>query len=84
MAFNNTSLTAQYVESTGVQPRLMHGIGTLVAGALTVTIPGIRTVVNAWAQSQTANAAYVSATSGASLTVTGTGTDVVAWFAIVK
>jgi hypothetical protein len=84
VAFNNTSLNAQYIESTGIQPRLMFGITALSAGTKVVTIPGIRTVVTAWAESQTANAARVSDTTGATLTLTGTGTDNVAWFAIVK
>lgn len=84
MAYNNTSISATYVPSTGVQPNLVYGIGALVGAALTVTMPGNRQVITAWAQSHTSNAAYVSATSGATLTVTGTGTDTVAWFAIVK
>lgn len=84
MAYNNTSLSARYVGHIGVQTRLMHGIATLSGGAVTVTCPGVTTIENAWAQAQTSNAAYVSATSANTLTVTGTGTDVVAWFAIVK
>lgn len=84
MAYNNTSISATYVPSTGIQPNLVYGIGALVAGALTVTVPGNRQVITAWAQSHTTNRAYVSATSGATLTVTGTSTDNVAWFAIVK
>lgn len=84
MAFNNTSISATYLPSTGVQPNLVYGIGALTTGALTVTVPGNRQVITAWAQSQTSSAAYVSATSGATLTVTGNSTDTVAWFAIVK
>lgn len=84
MAYNNTALSAAYLPVNGVQPNLVYGIGTLSGGALTVTTPGNRQVITAWAQSQTSNAAYVSATSGATLTVTGTSTDVVCWFAIVK
>ena len=84
MAYNYTSLNPSYIASIGVQPRLLHGIGTLVGGALTVTLPPGTIVLNAWAQAQTANAAYVSATSANTLTVTGTSTDVVAWFAIIK
>lgn len=84
MAFNNTSISATYLPSTGVQPNLVYGIGALSGGALTVTVPGNRQVITAWAQSQTSSAAYVSATSGATLTVTGNSTDTVAWFAIVK
>ena len=83
MAFNNTSISSRYLEVLGSQPKLVYGIGTLVAGTLDVTVKGGRTVVTAWAESQTANAARVSATSGGTLTLTGTSTDVVAWFAIV-
>lgn len=83
MAYNQTAISARYLETLGVQAKLVYGIGTLSGGTLTVTVPAGRTVVTAWAQAQTANAAYVSATSGSTLTVTGTSTDVVAWFAIV-
>lgn len=84
MAYNQTAISATYLPSTGIQPNLVYGIGTLVAGELTVTVPGNRQVITAWAQAQTGNAAYVSATSGATLTITGTSTDVVTWYAIVK
>ena len=84
MAYNQTALSARYLPSTGIQPNLVYGIGTLSGGALTVTTPGNREVITAWAEAQTANAAYVSATSGATLTITGTSTDVVTWYAIVK
>ena len=83
MAYNQTSIAARYLEHLGVQAKLVYGIGTLSSGTLTVTVPGGRTVVTAWAQAQTANAAYVSATSGGTLTVTGTASDVVTWYAIV-
>jgi len=84
MAYNNTALNPTYLPVTGVQPNLVYGIATLSGGTVTVTMLGNRQVITAWAQAQTANAAYVSATSGATLTVTGTGTDVVTWYAIVK
>lgn len=84
MAYNNTSLNPAYLPVNGVQPNLVYGIAALSGGTVTVTVPGNRQVITGWAQAQTANAAYVSATSGATLTVTGTGTDAVAWFAIVK
>ena len=83
MAFNSTSLSARYLEVLGHQPKIVYGIGTLSGGTLTVTVPAGRRVVSAWAESQTANAARVSATDGSTLTLTGTGSDVVAWFAIV-
>lgn len=83
MAFNQTSIAGRYVETLGVQTKLVYGIGTLAGGTLVITVPAGRTVVTAWAHAQTANAAYVSATAGGTLTLTGTGTDVVAWFAIV-
>lgn len=84
MAYNNTSLSAAYLPVNGVQPSLVYGIATLGSGTATVTVPGNRQVITAWAQAQTSNAAYVSATSGATLTLSGTGSDAVAWFAIVK
>ena len=84
MAFNNTSLSGRYLPVNGVQPNLVYGISALSGGSATVTVPGNRQVISAWAQSQTSNAARVSATDGATLTLSGTGTDAVAWFAIVK
>lgn len=84
MAFNHTSISGTYLGVEGVQPRLVYGIAALDSGALTVTVPGNRRVITAWAESQTANAARVSATSGATLSLAGTGTDAVAWFALVK
>ncbi len=83
MAFNNTALDPQYLPSFGFQPKIQHGIVALSGGTATVTVKGGRTVVNAWAESQTSNAARVSATSGSTLTLSGTSSDVVAWFAIV-
>jgi hypothetical protein len=83
MAFNNTSLSARYLPVFGSQPTLVFGIGTLSGGTLVVTVPAGRKVVSAWAESQTANAARVSDTTGSTLTLTGTSTDAVAWFAIV-
>ena len=84
MAYNQTAISATYLPVHGVQPNLVYGIGTLSGGTLTVTVPGNRQVITAWAQAQTANAAYVSATAGATLTITGTTSDVVTWYAIVK
>lgn len=83
MAFNQTSLSARYLEVLGSQPKLVYGVSALSGGAATITVPAGRRVVTAWAESQTANAARVSATDGSTLTLTGTGSDVVAWFAIV-
>lgn len=83
MAFNQTSLSARYLEVLGHQPKIVYGIAALSGGAATVTVPAGRKVVTAWAASQTANAARVSDTTGSTLTLTGTGSDVVAWFAIV-
>ena len=84
MAFNQSAVSPTYLPSTGVQPNLVYGVGALVSGSLVVTMPGNRTVITAMAHSQTANAARVSDTTGATLTISGTGTDVVTWFAIVK
>ncbi len=83
MAFNNTSISSRYLEVLGSQPKLVYGIGALSGGTLVVTVKGGVKVVTAWAESQTANAARVSDTTGSTLTLTGTGTDTVAWFAIV-
>lgn len=82
MAFNNTSIAARSLEMLGSQPKIQYGIAALSSGTLDVTVRGGRTVVTAWCESQTSNAARVSATSGSVLTLTGTGTDAVAWFAI--
>ena len=84
MAFNVTSLSPTLIGSIGVQPRLFTGVVTLVGGAATITLPAGYVVRTAWAESQTANAARVSATSANTLTLAGTGTDDVMWFAIVK
>lgn len=84
MAFNNTSLSGRYLPVNGVQPNMVYGISALSGGTATITVPGNRQVISAWAESQTSNAARVSDTTGATLTLTGTGSDVVAWFAIVK
>lgn len=84
MAFNQGAYNGTYLASNGVQPNLVHGQAALDSGAVTVTVPGNRQVITAWAESQTANAARVSATAGATLSLAGTGSDVVAWFAIVK
>jgi hypothetical protein len=83
MAFNQTSISAKYLEMLGSQPKIVYGISALSGGTATITVPAGRRVVTAWAESQTSNAARVSATDGSTLTLTGTGTDVVAWFAIV-
>ena len=83
MPFNNTAINARYLEMLGNQPKLVYGIVALESGTKTVTVPGGRRVVSAWAESQTSNAARVSATDGSTLTLSGTTSDAVAWFAIV-
>jgi hypothetical protein len=84
MAFNQSAYAATYLPSTGIQPNIVFGIVALDSGAITVTVPGNRQVITAWAESQTANAARVSATAGATLSLAGTSSDLVAWFAVVK
>ena len=84
MAFNQSSVGATYVPVNGVQPNIVYGVVALSSGTITVTMPGNREVITAMAHSQTSNAARVSATSGATITITGTGSDIATWFAIVK
>ena len=83
MAFNKTSLTKTVLDVIGVATRAEYGIATLAAGSATVKT-SFDVVEVAFAESQTSNAARVSATSGGSFTITGTGTDAVAWMAIGK
>ena len=83
MAFNNTAINARYLEMLGNQAKIVYGIVALESGTKVVTVPGGRRVISAWAESQTSNAARVSATDGATLTLSGTTSDAVAWFAIV-
>lgn len=86
MAFDVTSQSPTRVENVGINHSLqMHaGVVALSGGSATVTIPGVDTVVFADASSQTANAARVSATSGQSFTITGTGSDIVMWMALCR
>lgn len=82
MAFNESARNPTPAEVVGSFFGGYFGTVALVAGAATVTIPGISNVFYAEASSQTANAARISATAANAFTITGTGTDIVMWFAI--
>jgi hypothetical protein len=83
MAFDVLSKEPTLVENVGINHSLimLSGVVALSSGSKTVSLPGIDKVVYANASSQTANAARISATSGNTFTITGTGTDVVMWTA---
>lgn len=81
MAFNKTTQAAKLVENVGQFSPLAYGIAVLAAGSAVVKVPGLSLVEGGIAQSQTSNAARVSATDGNTLTITGTGTDSVMWIA---
>lgn len=83
MAFYYTADTVDVVKSVGVLTQLVSGSVVLSGGSATVTIANARLVKMAIASSQTANAARVSATSGNTFTITGTGTDRVDYIAVV-
>lgn len=83
MAFNTSSMSREPVQSTGPVLPFDKGIAVLSGGSATVTT-SFKEVEMAFVSSQTSNAARVSATSGATFTITGTGTDAVAWIAIGK
>ena len=82
MAFNYTADTVEILEDVGQFPPIACGSVVLSGWSATVTIRHFSKVKMAVASSQTANAARVSATSGNTFTITGTGTDRVDWFAV--
>lgn len=86
MAFSISSLDPTHVENVGTQHRfdLYTGVVALSGGSATVTIPGVKHVVYASASSQTSNAARISATATNTFTITGTGSDVAMWIALVQ
>jgi hypothetical protein len=83
MAFTLTVDSTQLLPVIGVFSQIAFGSAVLSGGSATVTIPNAREVKMAVASSQTANSARVSATSGNTFTITGTGTDRVDWIAVV-
>lgn len=83
MAFNYTVLARKFLNVIGATVPVDYGIVALSGGTATVKT-SLDVVEIGIAQSQTANAARVSATSGRSITITGTGTDAVMWMAIGK
>lgn len=83
MAFNFTSMTRKLLDVIGVGVRAEYGIVALSGGTATVKTT-FDIVEVAFVGAQTSNAAYVSASSGGSFTITGTGTDAVMWLAIGK
>jgi hypothetical protein len=84
MAFNVSAQDPKVIEAVGSMTELRHGTVALSGGTATVTIPGVSSVVGAIAHSQTSNAARVSATDANTLTISGTGTDIVFWIAVCK
>lgn len=83
MAFHYTADSTKISEKAGHVLPFAEGSAVLAAGTATVKVPQARKVKMAIASSQTANAARVSATSGNTFTITGTGTDRVDWFAVI-
>lgn len=83
MAFNFTSMTRRLLDTIGVATRAEYGIVALSSGTATVNT-SFTVVEVAFAESQSANAARISAIANNQLTITGTGSDVVMWLAIGK
>lgn len=81
MAFHYAADAIEKVEKIGHVLPMAKGSVALTGGTATVTIPFMRLVHMAVASSQTSNAARVSAVSGNTFTITGTGTDRVDWVA---
>lgn len=67
---------------TGNNLPIVIGSVALVGNTATVVVPGFKFVKVAFPSSQTANAARISAYSGNSFTITGTGTDRVDYIAV--
>lgn len=84
MAFYYAVDSSQIVEQIGNFCPLAVGSSVLSGGSATVTVPQAYLVKMAVASSQTSNAARVSATSGNTFTITGTGTDRVDWIAFIQ
>ncbi len=81
MGFDTLAQDPKAMEVIGSFLPAQTGVVVLDSGSATVTLPRFQRVDTAFASSQTANAARVSATSGATFTITGTGTDIVMWLA---
>ena len=82
MAFFYTANTNEQMQVVGHFPPIAFGSVVLSGGTATVTIATFPFVKMAIASSQTANAARVSAVSGNTFTIIGTGTDEVDWLAV--
>lgn len=87
MAFNKSATTFNrdgtplLVENRGSYSGFAIGLAALSGGTATVTVPSLREVHWAIAQSRSANRAYVSADTGNTFTITGSGSETVAWIA---
>ena len=81
MAFNKTTITPTIIENVGTYSGFAIGVATLSGGSATVTVPQFRQVHWAIAQSRSANRAYVSADTGNTFTITGSGGETVSWIA---
>lgn len=81
MAFDVASQSPKAVEVVGSFLQAWTGVTTLSGGSASVTIPGCKKLVAVFASPQSSNAAFVTAAAAPSFTITGTGTDTVAWLA---
>ena len=87
MAFNKSATTFNVdgspllIENVGNYSGFAIGVAALSGGTVTVTVPNLKEVHWAIAQSRTANRAYVSADSTNTITITGSGSETVAWIA---
>lgn len=81
MAFNRTSQTARLLNVIGAKCELVCGMTTLSGGAATASAPPLKRVDGVVASAQSANAVNVTATSGNTFTLAGTGSDVIMWMA---
>lgn len=83
MAFFYTADSSKILETVGHYVSLAEGSAVLAGGTATVKVPSAHIVKSAFVSSQTSNSARVSATSGNTFTITGTGTDRVDWLAVI-
>lgn len=81
MAFNVSAQSAKVLDVIGTAASLDYGVVALSGGTIDVKTK-FSVVEVAIAQSQTSNAARVSATAGGTITISGTGSDVAMWIAI--
>lgn len=83
MAFYYAADSSKLINPVGHFVPMAEGSAVLSGGSATVTVPQAFVVKSAFVSSQTSNSARVSATSGNTFTITGTGTDRVDWLAVI-